>query len=156
MIHMIWTFSYVPEYLKSKEHMLQLMKNAYTKGNEENEELFVPIIIGCVDNHNCRKILHEVLKNTLTLFILMQQMNSVLAKLLSELKAIMRYLHQIVPFIFQTYLRIVKSVLEMSCTELNAVNHIHLITNLFCCKYLSCTNNSYIKRRLDMWWNLFF
>lgn len=68
--------------------MLQLMKNAYTKGNEENEELFVPIIIGCVDNHNCRKSYMKFLKNTLTLFILMQQMNSVLAKLLSELKAI--------------------------------------------------------------------
>ena len=56
------TFSYVPEYLKSKEHMLQLMKNAYTKGNEENEELFVPIIIGCVDNHNCRKTYLRIVK----------------------------------------------------------------------------------------------
>ena len=24
------------------------------------KKLFVPIIIGCVDNHNCRKILHEI------------------------------------------------------------------------------------------------
>lgn len=38
--------------------------------------------------------------------------------------------YQIVPFIFQI-LKDSKSVLEMSCTELNAVKPQHLITNLF-------------------------
>ena len=54
------TFSYVPEYIASKEHMLRIMRNTYERESYEEEETFVPIIIGCVDNHNCRKILHEI------------------------------------------------------------------------------------------------
>ena len=54
------TFSYVPEYIASKEHMLRIMRNTYERESYEEEGTFVPIIIGCVDNHNCRKILHEI------------------------------------------------------------------------------------------------
>ena len=36
------------------------MRNTYERESYEEEETFVPIIIGCVDNHNCRKILHEI------------------------------------------------------------------------------------------------
>ena len=35
--------------------MLRIMRNTYERESYEEEETFVPIIIGCVDNHNCRK-----------------------------------------------------------------------------------------------------
>ena len=96
------TFSYVPEYIASKEHMLRIMRNTYERESYEEEETFVPIIIGCVDNHNCRKILHEIFEEY-TDIIYMLRMNLVLEKLLSGLKIIRQLLHRIVLFIFRKF-----------------------------------------------------
>ena len=125
------TFSYVSEYLKSKEHMLQLMKNAYTKGNEENEELFVPIIIGCVDNHNCRKILHEVFEEYSDIIYIDAANEFSSGEVVVGIKSNHAVIAPDRAFYFPDILKDSKSVLEMSCTELNAVKPQHLITNLF-------------------------
>lgn len=97
------TFSYVPEYIASKEHMLRIMRNTYERESYEEEETFVPIIIGCVDNHNCRKILHEIFEEYTDIIYIDAANDLVLEKLLSGLKIIRQLLHRIVLFIFRKF-----------------------------------------------------
>lgn len=123
-------FSYVPEYLASKDHMLHLMKNVY--GNDaREEEICIPIIVGCVDNHNCRKILHEVFQEYSDIIYIDAANEFSTGEVVVGVKNNYAVIAQDRAFYFPEVLEDSKSVLEMSCTELNQVKPQHLVTNLF-------------------------
>ena len=125
------TFSYVPEYIASKEHMLRIMRNTYERESYEEEETFVPIIIGCVDNHNCRKILHEIFEEYTDIIYIDAANEFSTGEVVVGIKNNQAVIAPDRAFYFPEVLEDSKSVLEMSCTELNNVKPQHLVTNLF-------------------------
>ena len=125
------TFSYVPEYIASKEHMLRLMRNTYKRESYEEEEDFIPIIVGCVDNHNCRKILHEVFEEYTDIIYIDAANEFSTGEVVVGIKNNQAVIAPDRAFYFPEILDDSKSVLEMSCTELNNVKPQHLVTNLF-------------------------
>lgn len=125
------TFSYVSEYIASKEHMLRIMRNTYERESYEEEETFVPIIIGCVDNHNCRKILHEIFEEYTDIIYIDAANEFSTGEVVVGIKNNQAVIAPDRAFYFPEVLEDSKSVLEMSCTELNNVKPQHLVTNLF-------------------------
>lgn len=115
------TFSYVPEYIASKEHMLRIMRNTYERESYEEEETFVPIIIGCVDNHNCRKILHEIFEEYTDIIYIDAANEFSTGEVVVGIKNNQAVIAPDRAFYFPEVLEDSKSVLEMSCTELNNV-----------------------------------
>ena len=126
------TFSYIPEYIASKEHMLQIIKNSYCKYEDYDiGELTTPIIIGCVDNHNCRKILHEIFEELKDVIYIDAANEFSTGEVVVGIKMNHAVISPDRAFYFPEILKKSKSVIEMSCTELNQVKPQHLVTNLF-------------------------
>lgn len=125
------TFSYVPEYIASKEHMLQIIKNSYYKDAYSNEAIIIPLIVGCVDNHNCRKILHEIFDEFKDIIYIDAANEFSAGEVVVGIKNNRAVISPDRAFYFPEILKDSKSVIEMSCTELNQVQPQHLVTNLF-------------------------
>lgn len=128
------------KYITSTTQLLNLI----SKGN-------IPILISCVDNHACR-LLCEDIYNVLSSCIYFDAANE-----FSSGEVVFSYkLDDVVyspcrSFFFPDILDSTKSVVEMSCTELNNVEPQHIVTNMFAGVLLFSgmkeiiENNNYLK-----------
>lgn len=117
------TFRYYPHYITSKEQLKQII-------NKERPDDY-SVIIGAVDNHHCRKILHQVFCDVKSISYIdsaneFEGGEVVVATRLNGIEVFPDRTYYFPEVLSDKN----KSVTEMSCEELNNSSPQHIVTNL--------------------------
>lgn len=112
-------FSYYPQYITEIEQLKRL--------TEDDLEI---MIVGCVDNHNCRQVLHAFFQSLQNGIYIDAANEYSGGEVVCGIRVSGIRLYKDRAELFPEILKPSKSVIEMSCEELNNSEPQHLVTNL--------------------------
>ena len=113
------------EYLTDKEQLKSLIKGSYS------DKTYMPVIIGCVDNHGCRLLLEELFSELDNVAYLDSANEFYAGESVFAYRAAGRLVSPCRSHYFPEILRADKrNRTEISCEELNNVAPQHIITNM--------------------------
>lgn len=131
-----------PVYIDSASQLNSMVKSSYygfvNDTNSSNEYLHLPILIGCVDNHAARKVMHEFYTNWYGNIFYFDAANEfshgeVVFAGRSQKEELAPPRGIIFPEVLTSE---DKSRTEMSCTELNVHEPQHIVTNMLAANLL--------------------
>lgn len=122
------------------------IKNIYSKFDNDKNQVTIPIIVGCVDNHAARKVLEEYFSITPSLFYWDAANEYNDGEVVFSCKKDGEILSEPRSFYYPDVLTTdEKSRTEISCDELNKVEPQHIVTNIMASNILMSATSQLLK-----------